>query len=187
MRARQAVFLLTALLAEPGVGHATVIHVLPDGSGDAPTIAAAFTIAALGDTVSLGPGTYFEFDLVVPGVTLLSDTGDPATTTIDAGGQSSAPMSHSTGSISPSRPCCAACCIICSRNTAEKSTAFTVPRYTLASISAPTPAPQPLSAIRGAPGNAGSNDSRCSEKAVSPGPWRSSPLCSRMSASIYAC
>ncbi len=64
---------------------ARVIHVLPDGSGDAPTIAAAFAIAVFGDTISLGDGTFYEHDLVPKsGVHIRSDSGDPALTAIDA-------------------------------------------------------------------------------------------------------
>ncbi len=76
---------LVVLLAVPRVSSAAVIHVLPDGSGDAPTIAAALVIAASPDTISLGPGTFYEHDLVwKDGVALISDTGNPATTFIDA-------------------------------------------------------------------------------------------------------
>jgi predicted outer membrane repeat protein len=44
-------------------------------------------IANFGDVISLGPGTFFEHDLVWPsGVRLVSASGDPATTILDAEG-----------------------------------------------------------------------------------------------------
>jgi predicted outer membrane repeat protein len=79
------IFVIALLLAAPRVSSATVIEVFPDGSGDAPTIAAALVIALPGDDISLGPGTFYENDLVWKnGVALISQTGDPATTFIDA-------------------------------------------------------------------------------------------------------
>ncbi len=78
---------LAVLLAAARSSSAATIHVLPDGSGDAPTIAAALVIAQSGDVISLGPGTFYEHDLVWKNqVRLVSDTGDPATTFIDAQG-----------------------------------------------------------------------------------------------------
>ncbi|MEZ5063569.1 MAG: hypothetical protein R3B81_02490 [bacterium] len=83
----RATLLMVILAVLPSPALATLIHVLPDGTGDVATIADALSIAVAGDSVSLGPGTYFEHDLSIPhGIALLSDTGDPATTIIDAAG-----------------------------------------------------------------------------------------------------
>jgi len=58
----------------------------PGGSGDAPSIAAAFALAAAGDTVRLAPGTYGEHDLFFPsGVTLLGGAS-PEEVIVDPGG-----------------------------------------------------------------------------------------------------
>jgi predicted outer membrane repeat protein len=64
---------------------ATIIHVLPDGTGDVPTIAEALEIAVSGDTIALGDGVFYEHDLPLKtGVSIISDSGDPANTVIDA-------------------------------------------------------------------------------------------------------
>jgi hypothetical protein len=61
-------------------------HVAPDGSGDAPTIAAALTMAAAGDSVLLACGTYHEHDVTVrKSVTLTSETGASDCVTMDGG------------------------------------------------------------------------------------------------------
>ncbi len=75
-----AVWLLIGAVAE-----ATTWHVLPDGTGDAPTIQAAIDLAAAGDTVEVACGTYFESGISLrDGVRVTSETGDPACVTIDA-------------------------------------------------------------------------------------------------------
>ncbi|MBZ0268884.1 hypothetical protein K8I85_12060, partial [bacterium] len=52
--------LITAWSAPAGAG---TWNVLPDGTGDAPTIRAAVDSAAAGDTLSLGCGTFLESDI----------------------------------------------------------------------------------------------------------------------------
>ncbi|MGQ0722864.1 MAG: hypothetical protein ACT4PE_15040 [Candidatus Eiseniibacteriota bacterium] len=57
----------------------------PDGSGAAPTIAAALDSTAAGDTVLLACGTYFEHSLLLPAdVVLRSETGTADCAVIDA-------------------------------------------------------------------------------------------------------
>lgn len=82
---RFRIALLAAVLATARPCAATVWHVLPDGSGDAPTIAAALAAAAPGDTVEAACGTYYEHDVELKGgVVLKSVDGDPACVTIHA-------------------------------------------------------------------------------------------------------
>ncbi len=70
-------------------------YILPDGTGDAPTIQAGVDSAVAGDTVLVAPGTYYDCTYTDPtgrkacvnmksGITLRSDTGDPTSTIIDA-------------------------------------------------------------------------------------------------------
>lgn len=74
------------LLAGASLARARVWSLLPDGSGDAPTIAAALAAAASGDEIHLGPGTYHEHSLeLVDGVSLLGPSLDAADAVIDAG------------------------------------------------------------------------------------------------------
>jgi hypothetical protein len=57
----------------------------PDGSGDAPTIQAGLDSAAVGDTVLLSSGTYYEHDIhMISNVILRGETGDPRDVRIDA-------------------------------------------------------------------------------------------------------
>ncbi len=50
------------------------------------TISAAMDSAAVGDTVVVACGTYYEYDIqVTPGITLRGETGDPSCVTIDCG------------------------------------------------------------------------------------------------------
>jgi predicted outer membrane repeat protein len=66
---------------------AVVIHVFVDGSGDAPTIAAAYAMANIGDEISVGPGTYYEHDIVMQSlVDLYSESNNPDDTIVDAQG-----------------------------------------------------------------------------------------------------
>jgi predicted outer membrane repeat protein len=81
-------FLLPAMLAlVSSPAAATVIHVYADGTGDAPTIAAAYAMAAYGDVISVGPGTYHEHDIVMRSlVDLVSESNDAGDTIVDAQG-----------------------------------------------------------------------------------------------------
>ena len=55
-----------------------------EGSGDAPTIAAAIDSSVSGDVVELGCGVYVEWGLIVKsGITIRSETGQPDCVTID--------------------------------------------------------------------------------------------------------
>lgn len=66
---------LLALLAAPSVSPARMWHVFPDGSGDAPTIAAAIDSSSAPDTIAVHPGTYFEDELQLKGGTSLLGVG----------------------------------------------------------------------------------------------------------------
>jgi hypothetical protein len=67
-------------------GHARTWIVYPDGTGDAPTIAAALDSAAVRDSVKLMPGTYYEHSLDLPDSVFIFGL-DPETTVIDAQGR----------------------------------------------------------------------------------------------------
>src|SRR5258706_15706910 len=55
-------------------------HILNDGSGDAPTIQAGVDSAGMGDTVLVGPGTYYEnVDSLGNDITLISAQGFAST------------------------------------------------------------------------------------------------------------
>ena len=73
-------------IALPSAPARALTHLVrPDGSGDFTTIGAALSVAVPEDTVRVGPGIYPEHDLVLrSGVHLVSETDDPAFTTIDA-------------------------------------------------------------------------------------------------------
>jgi predicted outer membrane repeat protein len=61
--------------------------ILPDGTGDAPTIAAGLDSAAAHDSVVVACGTYFEYGLTLKsGIVLCSESGEPECVRIDAGG-----------------------------------------------------------------------------------------------------
>ncbi|MFN8179179.1 MAG: hypothetical protein U0167_14710 [bacterium] len=80
-------FVVSFLLALPGSAPARVWTVRSDGTGDAPTIAAALGAAVSGDVIRLAGGTYHEHDLeLVDGVSLEGPSLDPAGAVIDAGG-----------------------------------------------------------------------------------------------------
>jgi Right handed beta helix region len=78
-----------ALLAAAVPASARTWYILPDGSGDAPTIQAGVDSSADGDTVLVAPGNYFErVSINGQGITLRSDLG-PQATTISGGGEPS--------------------------------------------------------------------------------------------------
>ena len=59
-------------------------HILPDGSGDAPTIQAAFDSAAVGDTVLVACGVYHESDLTLStSITLQGTSGGAQCVVLD--------------------------------------------------------------------------------------------------------
>ena len=87
---------LTLLLAlcvalAAGAAQARTWFILPDGSGDAPTIQAGIDSSGVGDTVMVGCGTYYEYGLYIldykADLCLTSETGTPDCVTIDAGYQ----------------------------------------------------------------------------------------------------
>jgi len=61
-------------------------HILPDGTGDAPTIEAGIDSATTGDTVLVACGTYFEHDITIStsAIIVRSESGDPDCVTINA-------------------------------------------------------------------------------------------------------
>jgi len=61
-------------------------YVNPDGSGDAPTIQAAFTASAAGDVIHLRPGTFYEHDIVAKAYVELRSVSGPEVTIIDSEG-----------------------------------------------------------------------------------------------------
>jgi hypothetical protein len=78
---------LLAVLALAQPTFSRTWHILPDGSGDAPTIQAGIDSAAAGDVVVLGAGTYYEHDILLKSqVDVRSSSLDPTDTTIDAEG-----------------------------------------------------------------------------------------------------
>src|SRR5262245_33082238 len=55
-----------AVLVTANDAKARTWYITPDGSGDAPTIAAGLDSAATGDDVLLAPGVFFEHNLNLP-------------------------------------------------------------------------------------------------------------------------
>ena len=75
------------ILLSGGKAESTTWLILPDGSGDAPTIQAGLDASAPHDTVLVACGTYYEHELILKsGVCLRSENGDPKCARIDAGG-----------------------------------------------------------------------------------------------------
>jgi len=71
-------FILTMLITNVTPNHleARTWHILPDGTGDAPTVQAGIDSAVVGDIVELACGTYYEHNIdMKSGITLRSETG----------------------------------------------------------------------------------------------------------------
>ncbi len=87
MGSRLAVFLATGLLIGVAASGVDARNWLVPG--EAPTIQAGIDSAAVGDTVFVACGVYWEHDIgLTPGVSLRSESGDPTCVTIDAQGVS---------------------------------------------------------------------------------------------------
>jgi hypothetical protein len=85
---RRSLILFAAVLLAADSPLSRTWHILPDGSGDAPTIQAGIDSAAAGDTVSLGNGTYTgagnrDVDFRGKAMTVRSASGDPSACVID--------------------------------------------------------------------------------------------------------
>jgi hypothetical protein len=84
MRAISALVALTALGLASTTASGRVWQILPNGSGDAPTIAAGLDSAISGDTVLVACGTYHEREIhLKSGVCLASQTRDWSCVTIE--------------------------------------------------------------------------------------------------------
>jgi len=81
----RAAVLIALLLALPQIAPARTWYVLPDSTGDAPTINAALDSSAEDDTILVGPGTYYGEVWFVnyPRRVLISEAG-PEMTILDA-------------------------------------------------------------------------------------------------------
>lgn len=94
---RRSVFLgIGSAMALCGVVRADTLVVLPDGSGNFPTIQAALDAAVAGDVIELGNGTFLgdgnrDLDFLGKAVTVRSQSGDPAACTLDCEGSESEP------------------------------------------------------------------------------------------------
>ena len=80
---RRYLLLASILVLLPTVSSARTWYILPGGSGDAPTIQEGINRADVGDTVLVGPGTYYEnIEFMGRDIVLKSEMG-PEVTTID--------------------------------------------------------------------------------------------------------
>ncbi len=80
---RRYLLLASVLILLPTVSSARTWYILPDGSGDAPTIQEGINRAEVGDTVLVGPGTYYEnIEFMGRDIVVKSEMG-PEVTTID--------------------------------------------------------------------------------------------------------
>lgn len=66
--------------------HSAIYYLHADGSGDFPTIQAAFDAASPGDEIVLLPGVYSEAEIIPSPGTILRGSGAPQTVVIDAAG-----------------------------------------------------------------------------------------------------
>lgn len=87
---------LLALTLMAGSACASTYLVLPDGSGDTPSIAAALRLAVSGDVIELGDGVFgglgnTALDFDGKPLTLRSRSGDPEACVLDAGASPAAP------------------------------------------------------------------------------------------------
>jgi hypothetical protein len=74
---RSCAIALAIVIALASVASGRIIHVNPDGSGDALTIAGGTNVAVWGDTVMVASGTYYEHNIGIPyGVSLIGETGE---------------------------------------------------------------------------------------------------------------
>ena len=79
-----ATLLVVGLAVTASLVSARTWYILPNGTGDAPTIQAGVDSCVPYDTVLVGPGTYYEtVKVFTDGVTVISESG-PGVTTIDA-------------------------------------------------------------------------------------------------------
>ena len=62
---RPIVLLLLSMALSVAPAHGATWHIMPDGTGDAPSIQAGVDSAGVGDTVALAAGTYFEHDITI--------------------------------------------------------------------------------------------------------------------------
>lgn len=90
-----ALLFVIGLLAASAAG-ATTYLVLPDGSGDVPSIASALALAVHGDVIELGDGVFSgpgnrNLDLAGLRVTLRSRSGNPRACVIDVDGNAGDP------------------------------------------------------------------------------------------------
>jgi parallel beta-helix repeat protein len=86
MKAALLLAMAALVIIVPRNTHARTWYVKADGSGDAPTIRAGVDSASIGDTVLVGPGTYYgEWAYMKEGVSLISEEG-PYFTRIVGGG-----------------------------------------------------------------------------------------------------
>jgi hypothetical protein len=75
---------LVFLIVSSSQLYARTWHINPDGTGEAPTLAAAIDSSSAGDVIELACGTYIEWGLMVKsGITIRSETGQPDCVTID--------------------------------------------------------------------------------------------------------
>ncbi|MBZ0268959.1 right-handed parallel beta-helix repeat-containing protein [bacterium] len=87
MTIRTSLLLLGSVVLGAQPASATTWTVLPDGTGDFPSIQAAVSLCAVGDTVEVACGTYYEHDIIMKdGVRLVSASQDPSCVTVDAQG-----------------------------------------------------------------------------------------------------
>jgi len=88
---RKSAVAVLLLLVAPQGAHAATHLVLPDGTGDFPTIQDALSAAANGDTVSLGDGTFTgagnrNLNYLAKSLVVRSQSGSPSACTIDCQG-----------------------------------------------------------------------------------------------------